>query len=72
MFVGECERWKSERVVRTNEEVVYGMKQEQNVTVRTMEKKRKGKQEERKIESKREADGDEGLGRVAKPLRRKR
>ena len=52
--------------------VGYGMKKEQTVSVKTMERKKQGKHMERVIGSGREADGDEGLGRVAKPLREKR
>ncbi len=40
------------------------------MSVKMMERKREGKH--RVIESKREADGDEGLERVAKPLRKNR
>ncbi len=47
----------------------YWMKKEQNVSAKTIEGAGKHK---RVIESEREADGDEGLGREAKPLRKKR
>lgn len=51
--------------------VEYGMKKEQNVSVKKMGEGRKSTRE-RVIQSEREADGDEGLERVAKPLRRKK
>lgn len=38
-------------MVRRDEGVEYGMRKEQNVSVKTMEQKRKGKSEERRIET---------------------